>query len=557
MTDLGTLSGRIDDLAKICTMSSWTTEQLEEIERRLRSTIASVRQIRNEPAYCIGSKQRTSIRSTPDEILSMFFEQLPSEPEGEGPPDISYTFSVPLVCRRWRRVALTTPGLWRDIILGSMPDYVALETIRRRKTLPLFVWGQSLNTLTSLTDHHPSFASQLQRLVLDEPIIDSVDDLDWLHPDNLPNLEVLEVASSHMEPDGTPLHIWLADFQHLQSIDVKGVLPSWSTRAFPLSARTIHLDILGMGGSPTVAELFESLESLLHLHTLSFASDQIRDAHTVDRLVLPSLQRMEITVPHEDHKNVLCLLPLQRTHPYSLKLHIPRFCRRPHTATHPRDFYTNLETILQLRALPYTSIRIVIDDADLTLIFIDANLHSLSVTTRTQCGPEPNLLFEIVDPSNIGHVYLEQGRKPQSLLPCRRMVQDVVRLLTDTTELTIRNKVAHDSALILLGLAGAAGKFLFPHLKPYVCEWPDLHTISFEDVQYSYHLDDRSDQAARHLGQCLWAIKSHIVPFRRVELVDCCIPTNELSQWAKFIPEVHYTYDSNSGECMHSLSTDR
>lgn len=532
-----TVSLHIEDVVNLSTSPIWTEEQLESIERQLQSALASVRQARNEQCAVLGFDRRVSIRTTPDEILSLIFECLLSDPSEDVPPDVFYIHSLLTVCRRWRRVALATPGLWRDLVTDRTPRVVARETIDRRKTLPFFVWASSLHSIYSLSSLRPWFSRQIQRLVLDEPIIDSADDLSFIHPCNLPSMEFLSISNSRIDVDGEPPLIFLSDFQNLRIIKSKGFLTSWTRRPFPLSATDISFDISGMGGAPTVTQLFESLEYLKDLESVSIVADAILAAWTVDRLTLPSIRNVEFTVPHEDHKDILRILPIQSVRPYSLKLHLPPFCRRSHISIPPPDFYDNLRMVIQRRTLPYTSIRILIDDGDLTLILIDAEHHVLSFTTRTRCGPEPKHVLELLQPLHITNVYLEQARKPQTLLPCRRMIQEVIPLLVNTSELTIRHKLAHDAGLILIGLAGTPGKLMFPGLSPYEFEWPNLHTIILEDIRYN-GFDDDADQASRRLGLCLWAIKTRIPTFNRVEVVRCGVSPRELSRWAELIQEV-------------------
>lgn len=546
----------IQNVLSLCQSSVWTCGNLDEIDRMLLSALAAVRQIRNEQSTLAISQRHTSLRSTPNEILSLIFEYFVWDPEDDNIPNHSDMRSIHLVCRRWRRVALGTPGLWRDILIDFMPASMIRKSIDCRRSLPFFVWATSLDSVSSASTLRPSFSGQVERLYLHDLPVES--NLAWLHPSNLPNLQHLYITTSLASmylPEYTysaSPTLTLSGFSKLIVVKLTGVMPDWAAAPFPASTKDLSLDLRGLRGSPSVTDLYDSLACLSRIRHIAFSTDMILAGTILARLRLPSIELMEITAPHEFHKEFVAILPPQHAHPYSLCLHIPP---GQYWSPSPIQFYDNLRPVLQNRTNPYITAHLLLRGTNISIVLYDERFHHLDLTTRYRGGPRLDRVLDLIGALDVQTLTLEEGPFPSSQRD-RAGLQDILPFFNNVTKLTIRKNVSLESSSILLGLAGAAGRFMFPDMEAYAVDWPCLETIVFQDVVDNF-FNGPSDSARRCLGQCLWAISAASLRFRNVSLVRCVIDQAELLRWRSIIPSVECQWCDDDGRDRASSAASR
>ncbi|KAH9970540.1 hypothetical protein BGW80DRAFT_1253960 [Lactifluus volemus] len=232
-------------------------------------------------------------------------------------------FNISHVCRRWREIALSTPALWRRIILttSDMSSRCSVSPatqtfLERSKGIPVEVFyaiphgkGPNANSLTSRTITTLRGREQ-QRLV--EPYL--------LH--TFPPLRSLSIHGNHdiIANSLTYLHNYLPGFAHLESLELAlecatpgelyaGLLLNdpkrayynpWRTRRFPtlqtLTLRDIPLPCVAFGQLPALREITLALDTPL--------------SGPLEFLRLPYFARLLACAPHIEHLALLHAGPI-------------------------------------------------------------------------------------------------------------------------------------------------------------------------------------------------------------------------------------------------------
>ncbi|KZV70300.1 hypothetical protein PENSPDRAFT_734790 [Peniophora sp. CONT] len=287
---------------------------------------------------------RDSTSVLPAELLALIFWHLvmlhPHERQGyirhpARPLEALDWISISHVCRRWRTIALDSPGLWCRLYYPRMgPAYDIFK--RRSKNLPLFVKG-SLDNGNAL-DADESFVASLldqrhriQELHLYDMYMDALSRLlsgftgplphvtslslscfaradgeDLLKlPDNIfiesPRLEYLRLVGVEFPSNtGSPSLRTLDYTAKTQDLyffepprshaDIAGIVNT--LRQMP-ALHTLYLNLMEPPANSTIASSLESC-SLPHLTDLVLSSDRIASSLIWAQLRLPSFTRISI-----------------------------------------------------------------------------------------------------------------------------------------------------------------------------------------------------------------------------------------------------------------------
>ncbi|EIM81549.1 uncharacterized protein STEHIDRAFT_161734 [Stereum hirsutum FP-91666 SS1] len=511
------------------TLPVCTRAQLQELDHAILRVIADVRQTLNDRCPLAHSERHIALRATPNEVLSYIFLHLRGYPEDEDTPDPSWV-NVLLVCRRWHRVAIDTPSLWRDLNFGRMPIDTSLQYIHRHKSLPFFVWSPTLDAVSSLTSTYPSFSHQLSRLVIQSP-----PDFGWLSPVNLPNLEELWVSSYTGDVSEDRASTSLSDFGVLRLINVTGLKPAWSIKPFPRSVQELSLDVTDVPWRPSSSQLHDCLEDLCNLRSFTLVGYGLIHSPNVDRLILSAIEYIYVTLPYADLDDLVRFIPIQNSRPYSL------FLRGPRIQVHADDpglhslFHAHLRPVVFPRSLPYTSIHISKHGDLRSFILRDADELELSLPiSRTSWNINP--LLDLVGVVDIKHVCIEEDRG-LSVSTRPLALHDIVPFLPNATSLTIQRQVGVEARAILVGLGHPDGQDLLPSAETYRLKWPCLNAITLEDIGYP-GIRGRPAPVITQLRQFLMSVRTGAPLFQKLKIVRCSIGEEDVHGWREFIPEV-------------------
>jgi hypothetical protein len=260
--------------------------------------------------------------TAPTEIVSEIFSHfLPAYPEL--PPLIgrNSTFTLAQICRRWRKIALSTPLLWRAISIdlgGEIPDAIQLYRLgnwlersgRQPFSLSLNSSGDStINSpvIEAIVQHlHLCEEMQLQLPYMSELVLFQFKDMPLLHtltlgpgePDTQESMVVFERAPKlttvTVEPDFDPFRIILP-WSQITTLHVIHLIEENLTEILRLAVNLVSCSASLQGSDP---DALSTLPPHTHLQDLTlrpvYLPFSIPNAPVLEQLILPALRRLEI-----------------------------------------------------------------------------------------------------------------------------------------------------------------------------------------------------------------------------------------------------------------------
>lgn len=502
--------------------------------------VSAARSLTPSPAHDAVAFPAGAIDALPDELLACVFGHLVLAGFlGWRSPARSFSYrwvSVLLVCRRWTRVALGSPRLFRFLDLEVLKPATVQNWVRRTGSVPLFVWLPE--------DENPAVEAALvarrdvleyvQRIAYQGRSRSAVD---WCDHEKLQGVTDLLLRNDFALPGGPYRYPALSAFSSLRRLHLRGSLPKkmWGTGMFPSSLQILelHLDSLRDTDSDddalSVLDVVTGLRNLDALRELVLATDWILEEPSPPAdVVLPftSLRSLSLILRESDFDAFLAFLP-----EFTQVLDVFSLCRHPRADLIGRETPDMMKTVLPLARARRGSFRRLLFDVvpgDVVLTLFDDCGRAFSVQVHEDHGAHYRRVLEEADGSTVTTVELEEHAFDEECPPEDRLgtlcLLEPLRVLRNATALRVGGHLGHLSRNLLLGLAGAIGRVLFPVDGFEEVSWPSLVSVDFSRLDGGT-VGRMRLSSQTFLGIALLALKAkrpHLEPFalRRLDMSE-------------------------------------